>query len=164
MSGAHIRRATVADAQAINDILNYYVGHTTATFILAPQTLDDRLAWFEGRTDAHPVIAAEVDGVVVGWAALSSFRSRAAYAHTVELGVYLRRDMHRRGIGRALVEALLALARAAGHHVVVGGACGESTASIALLSACGFEEVARFREVGRKFDRWLDVVFFQRII
>lgn len=106
MSGVRIRRATVAAAQAVNDILNYYVEHTTATFILTPQTLDERLAWFDGRTDAHPVIAAEVEGVVVGWAALSGFRTRAAYAHTVELGVYLRHDMHRRGIGRGLVEAL----------------------------------------------------------
>lgn len=159
-----VRLAVAADAAAINDILNYYVIHSTATFITVPQTIEERLAWLRDRQEIHPVIVAELDGLVAGWASLSMFRPRQAYRQTAELGVYVRDDLHRRGIGRALVSELIVRARALGHHVIVGGCCHESTASVALMQSLGFAEVARFREVGRKFDRWLDVIFLQRFV
>jgi phosphinothricin acetyltransferase len=164
MGSIHIRRATTADAGPINDILNYYVERSTATFATTPLTLADRLAWLASRSDAHPALVAVRDDEVVGWSALSVFRSREAYAQTVELGVYVHHARHRQGIGRLLVAELLALARTAGHHAVVGGCCSESTASIALLESFGFVRVAHFREVGRKFDRWLDVVFLELLL
>jgi L-amino acid N-acyltransferase len=159
-----LRTATRDDCHAINAILNHYVAHTTATFITEPQTLEERLDWFEGRSDRHPVVVADVNGETVGWAALSSFRVRAAYAHTAELGVYVHHDHHRRGIGRALVAETVARGRAAGLHAIVGGCCSESTASIALLEASGFRRVAHFQEVGFKFGRWLDVIFLERLL
>ena len=100
----------------------------------------------------------------MGWAALSEWKERAAYARSVEASVYVRADRHRRGIGRALLVDLVDRARALGHHVVIGGACTEHPASIALQESVGFEHVAHFREVGFKFDRWLDVVYLQRIL
>jgi L-amino acid N-acyltransferase len=159
-----IRPATRDDCAAINDIINYYVVHTTATFITEPQSLEQRFEWFDERSAAHPVIVADIGDRVVGWCALSSFRLRAAYARTAELGVYIDKDFHRRGIGRMLVEEAVARGRAAGLHVIVGGCCSETTGSIGLLEACGFRKVAHFHEVGRKFDRWLDVVFFERML
>jgi phosphinothricin acetyltransferase len=159
-----LRPATRDDCPAINDILNDYVVSSTATFITDPQTLDERLRWLEGRGDRHPVIVAEIDRRVVGWAALSMFRGRAAYANTAELGVYVHRDYHRRGFGRRLVAELTARGRAAGLHAIVGGCCSESTASIALLEASGFRQVAHFHEVGFKFGRWLDVIFLERLL
>jgi phosphinothricin acetyltransferase len=159
-----IRLAAPGDCAAINDILNYYVEHSTATFITEPQTLDQRLAWFDDRTEAHPVVVAELAKEIAGWAALSVFRARAAYSRTVELGVYVRHDRHRRGIGGFLVDDLLARARTADHHVVVAGACSESTASIALLEGRGFVRAGHFHQVGYKFGRWLDVVFLERIL
>jgi L-amino acid N-acyltransferase len=159
-----LRLAQPSDAAAINDILNHYVVHSTATFITVPQTLEERLTWLGDRQDMHPVIVAELDGAVVGWAALSAFRTRQAYRQTVEFGVYVRHDLHRRGVGRALVAELIVRARALGHHVLVGGCCHESTASLALMESFGFTQAARFREVGRKFDRWLDVIFLQLIL
>jgi phosphinothricin acetyltransferase len=156
-----VRLATDADAPAINDILNHYVVHSTATFILEPQTLEERLEWMHDRGSLHPVIVAELDGAIAGWAALAPFRARQGYRQTVEFGVYVHHDRHRQGLGRALLADLIARARAAGGHVLIGGCCHESEASLALMQSFGFTEVARFREVGRKFDRWLDVVFLQ---
>jgi len=159
-----IRLATRADAATINDIQNHYVVNSTATFMTEPVTLDERLAWLENRPAVYPVTVAQVDGVTVGWGALDTFRSRPAYRHTAEFSVYVHHDLHRRGIGRAIVLDLAERARALGHHALVGGCCGESTAVIALLEALGFSRVGHFPEVGRKFGRWLDVVFLQRLL
>ena len=164
MSALSIRLATRADAEDINSIQNHYVIHSTATFLTEPLTLEQRLAWLDGRSKAHPVIVAQADGSIVGWGALEVFRNRPAYRHTAEFSLYVHHEWHRRGIGRAILADLLARARALGHHTLIGGCCSESTAVIALLEASGFSRVAHFREVGRKFDRWLDVVFLQRLL
>lgn len=164
MSACSIRLANRDEAGVINDIQNHYVVHSTATFLTEPLTLEQRLAWLDGRSPAHPVTVAQLDGSVVGWGALEIFRNRPAYRHTAELSIYVHPEWHRRGIGSAILADLLARARALGHHALVGGCCSESTAVIALLEASGFSCVAHFREVGRKFDRWLDVVFLQRLL
>jgi len=164
MSDCSIRLAFRADAEDINDIQNHYVVRSTATFLTDPLTLEQRLAWLENRSQAYPVIVAQADGLVAGWGSLEVFRARPAYRHTAEFSIYVHHEQHRRGIGRAILADLLARARALGHHALVGGCCSESAAIIALLEASGFSRVAHFREVGRKFDRWLDVVFLQRLL
>lgn len=164
MSSCSIRLATPGDAAVINDIQNHYVVRSTATFHTEPLTLDERLAWLRNRSPAHPVTVAEIEGAVVGWGALEVFRGRPAYRHTTEFSVYVHHDWHRRGIGRAIMADLEARARELRHHALVGGCCSESTAVIAMLEALGYERVAQFREVGRKFDRWLDVVFLERLL
>ena len=164
MSECSIRLAARADARDINDIQNHYVVHSTATFLIDPLTLEQRLNWLENRSQAHPVIVAQADGLVAGWGSLEVFRARPAYRHTAEFSIYVHHERHRQGIGRAIVGDLVKRARALGHHTLVGGCCSESTAVIALLEASGFSRVAHFREVGRKFDRWLDVIFLQRIL
>ena len=164
LAACSIRPAARGDAEAINAIQNHYVVHSTATFLTEPLTLDQRLAWLDGRLPGHPVTVALDGGAVVGWAALGDFRSRPAYRHTAEFSIYVHPDLHRRGIGRALLADLVERARAAGHHALVGGCCSESSAILALLEASGFSRVAHFPEVGRKFDRWLDVVFMQRLL
>ncbi len=156
-----IRPATVADLRAIRDIYNYYVDRSTCTFQVEPDTEAERLAWFEGRPPAHPVTVAEEAGDVVGWASLSAWNSRCAYARSVEASIYVRHDLHRRGLGRMLMLDLIERGRAAGHHTIIGGACTEQTASMALQESLGFERVACFREVGYKFGRWLDVAYMQ---
>jgi len=164
MSACSIRPAGRADAEAINRIQNHYVVHSTATFLTEPLTLKQRLTWLEDRSQAHPVVVAQADGLIVGWGSLEVFRSRPAYRHTAEFSIYVHHERHRCGIGRAILGDLLTRARGLGHHTLVGGCCIESIAVIALLEASGFSRVAHFREVGRKFDRWLDVVFLQRIL
>ena len=113
------------------------------------------------RSELHPVTVAEGGGEVIGWGALSPWKSRCAYARSAEASVYVRHDRHRRGVGRALLLGLLERAQAAGLHTVIGGTCSEQTASLALQAALGFAPVGTFREVGRKFDRWLDVTYMQ---
>jgi phosphinothricin acetyltransferase len=160
--GIRVRSAAEADLPAVRDIYNFYVRTSTCTFQLEPETEADRLAWFRARSEKHPVTVAEADGEVVGWGSLSAWKDRAAYDRTVEASVYVRADRHRRGVGRALLEDLVDRARALGHRVVIGGACTEHPASIALQEALGFERVGCFRDVGFKFGRWLDVLYLQR--
>lgn len=164
MSRCSIRLATRGDAGIINDIQNHYVVSSTATFHTEPLTLDERLDWLDNRISNHPVTVAEAEGRVVGWGALEVFRGRRAYRHTAEFSVYVHHEWHRRGIGRAIMSDLVTRARALQYHALVGGCCSESTAVIAMLEAMGFDRVAHFREVGRKFDRWLDVIFLELVL
>jgi phosphinothricin acetyltransferase len=159
-----IRTAIEADLAAIRAIYNHYVLTSTCTFQLEPDSEAERLTWFRGHTDRHPVTVGEGDGEVVGWACLSEWRDRAGYDRTVEASVYVRADRHRRGVGRALLVDLLDRASALGHHVVIGGACTEHPASIALQESVGFELIGCFRRVGYKFGRWLDVVYLQKVL
>jgi L-amino acid N-acyltransferase YncA len=159
-----IRPATVADLEAIRDIYNYYVTRSTCTFQIEPDTAAQRLAWFRERSPAHPVVVAEAASAVVGWAALSAWNARGGYARTVEASVYIRHDSQRRGVGKALMLDLIERARLAGHHTIIGGACTEQVASLALQATLGFERVACFREVGYKFGRWLDVAYTQLVL
>ena len=162
MTTTTIRLATAADLPAINDIYNHYVLNSTCTYQLEPETLEARTIWFAQHSpETHPVTVAMLDESVVGWGALSQFRPRAAYGHTVEASVYLRHDVHRRGIGKVLLLDLIARAKAAGHHTLIGGASSDQAASLALQKSLGFVQVAHFKEVGFKFGRWLDVVYSQ---
>jgi len=156
-----IRLATEADLPAINEIYNHYVYTSTCTYQETPEPLDARLAWFEHHDARHPVTVAILAGQIVGWGALSEFRDRSAYRFTVEDSVYIRHDMHRRGIGAAILADLIERARTIGFKTIIAGADGEQTASIAIHRKFGFEQVAHFRNVGYKFDRWLDVIFLQ---
>ena len=137
----------------------------TCTYQLEPETLAAREAWFaEHSPEKYPVTVAEIDGQIVGWGSLSKFRPRAAYAPTVEASVYIRHDFTRRGLGRVLLVDLIARAKAAGFHSLIGGASAEQTASLALQESLGFLPVAHFKEVGYKFGQWLDVVFMQLML
>ena len=161
--GFTVRLAERRDAEAIRAIYNVEVAESTATFDLVPRTLDEQVDWIAGHSGAHPAIVATVEtGEVVGFASLSPFKERPAYATTVEDSVYVRRDRRGQGIGRLLLDELLRLAREHGFHSVMARIVGNHEASIALHRACGFELVGTEREVGRKFGRWLDVAEMQR--
>lgn len=159
-----IRSATRADVRAIKDILNHYIEHSTVIFVMKPQTLQERLAWFDAHTAEYPVTVMEVDNTVVGWGSLSPFRPQPAYARTAEISIYLRQDYVGRGLGRAIVSDLIARARKTAHHVLMGVCCSDAVASIKLLESCGFSRVGHLPEVGRKFDRWLDVDYLQLML
>jgi phosphinothricin acetyltransferase len=156
-----IRLANDDDLTAVREIYNYNVTRSTCTFQIELDTEAERLAWFRDRSPKHPVTVAEADGRVIGWGALSPWKSRCAYARSVEGSIYIHHDFHRCGIGRALLLDLIERAKQAGHHTLIGGACTEQKASLALQESLGFAPVANFREVGYKFDRWLDVTYMQ---
>jgi phosphinothricin acetyltransferase len=165
MNNPALRLATEADLPTINDIYNYYVHRSTCTYQLEPETLEARRAWFRNHPpDKYPVTVAEVEGQIAGWGALSKFRDRAAYDGSVEASVYIREGLHRRGLGRSLLSDLIARARAAGFHTLIGGTSADQTASLALQESLGFTRVAHFKEVGYKFGRRLDVVFMQLML
>lgn len=168
MEDVRIRRATPADAPAIARIYNHEVENETSTFDLVPRSLQDQLDWQNARDGAFGVFVAELDGPdgpeVVGFGALSPYKERAAYRTTVEDSVYVRRDMGRRGIGRVILSHLLDTAADGGFHAVMARITTLSSGSIALHEAMGFRTVGVEREVGRKFNKWLDVCLMQVLL
>ncbi|MEQ1787693.1 MAG: N-acetyltransferase family protein [Acidimicrobiales bacterium] len=159
-----LRPATPDDAASICEIYNLEVTTSTATFDLVPRSLEEQRAWQAERTGARAVIVAVSDGDVVGFASLSPWRDRPAYATTVEDSVYVHRAHHGQGVGRALLTELITTATAHGFHACMARIVGGHDASIALHASCGFEVVGTEREVGRKFGRWLDVVLMERLL
>jgi len=159
-----VRLAGAGDAEATRSIYNAEVTGSTVTFDLVPRSLSDQRAWLELHAGAHPAIVALVDGEVVGFGSLSPYRSRPAYATSVEDSVYVRADRRGEGIGRDLLGELVDLATAHGFHAVMARIVGGHEASIALHRACGFGLVGVEREIGRKLGRWLDVVLMQRLL
>jgi len=159
-----IRDAGAADAPQIARIYNHYVTTSCVTFDTEPKSAEDRADWIASHGPSHPVVVAEVDGQVVGFGALSPWASRPAWHRTVEVSSYVDRDQRGRGVGRALMDALVDRARRAGHHAVIGQIVADNTPSLELSRRMGFVEVGRLREVGWKADRWHDVVMVERIL
>jgi len=159
-----VRLARPADAEAIRSIYNLEVTESTVTFDLVPRTPTDQQVWLADHDGVHPAVVAERNGEVVAFGSLGPYRSRPAYATTVEDSVYVRRDSRGAGCGRAIVGELVRLGTVHGFHSVMARIVGGHQASIGLHQACGFELVGIEREVGRKFGRWLDVVLMQRLL
>ena len=158
-----VRDATPDDAAAIAAIYNHYVLTTTISFEEHAASAAD----FHARMGAvHaaglPWLVAVVDGAVAGYAYATPWRVRSAYRFSVESSVYVSHQTPRRGLGRALYLELIERLRAAGRHLIIGGIALPNDASVALHEGMGFEKVAHFSEVGRKFDRWVDVGYWQR--
>lgn len=161
-----VRPATPADLPGLLAIYNEVIATSTAVYAIDPVDLAERRAWLDGRTSAgHPVLVAADGGDVLGFASFGDWRGAwPGYRHTVEHSVHVRADRRGTGLGRALVEALFPLAAGLGKHVMLGGIDADNAGSIRFHERLGFTPVAHFREVGRKFGRWLDLVFVQRWI
>jgi L-amino acid N-acyltransferase len=158
-----IRDAAPSDIPAIVDIYNESVVSSTATFDTVPKTVEQYTAWFWAHDARHPIIVAESDGSVAGWAALSAYSDRAAYGGTAEASLYVRRSCWNRGIGRSLFSAIVDRGRLSGLHTVISRIAEGNDISIALHTSLGFTTVGVMREVGSKFGRLLDVTVMQRI-
>lgn len=161
----HIRDARDDDLPEILAIHNDAVLTTTAIWNSTPVDLDDRRAWLVARRAAgYPVLVAERNGVVAGYASFGDWRAWEGYRFTVENSIYIRADQRGHGLGSALLGPLVEAADALGKHVMVAGIEASNDASIRLHRRHGFDQVAHFREVGQKFGRWLDLVFLQRML
>jgi len=159
------RLAEPRDAEATRAIYNLEVLESTVTFDLVPRSREEQVRWIAEHSGGHPAIVAVDDAdAVLGFASLSPFKARAAYAPTVEDSVYVHRDGQGRGIGELLLREILLLGTNHGFHSVMARIVGGHDASIALHRKCGFEEIGCEREVGRKFGRWLDVVLMQHML
>jgi phosphinothricin acetyltransferase len=160
-----VRDAAEADIAAITAITNTAILTTTANWNLTPVTEEARAAWCADRRRAGlPVLVAERAGRVIGFASYGPFRPFEGYLHTVEHGLYVEPAAHRTGAGTALMAALISRAEAAGMHVMVGAIEARNDASLALHARFGFVRVGLMPEVGRKFDRWLDLVLMQKML
>jgi phosphinothricin acetyltransferase len=160
-----LRLARLGDAEATRRIYNAEVTTSTATFDLVPRSLDEQRAWLTARSGAHAVVVADdEDHGIVGFAALSPWRSRPAYSTSVEDSVYIHPGHQGRGIGKTLLAELIDVATAHGFHAVFARIVGGHETSIKLHEAFGFEIVGTEREVGRKFGRWLDVVVMELLL
>jgi phosphinothricin acetyltransferase len=159
-----LRPGAPQDAAALATILNHYLTHTTATFHTEPVDVQDRRRFIVERPARHPIWVAEVAGEAVGWAALSMHWARPAFGDAAEHSIYVHPAHVGRGIGLELLQRAISSAQELGFHTLIGGVCIEQGASLALHERAGFVRVAHFREVARKFDRWLDVVYLQRML
>jgi len=153
-------------AGAILAILNEAIVNSTALYDYKPRTLDNMGTWFQAKQAGHyPVIGLEdAAGTLLGFASYGSFRAFPAYKYTVEHSVYVHQDHRGRGLGRQLLQAVIARARAQEVHVLVGGIDAANTASIALHTQLGFTPCGVVRQAGFKFGRWLDLAFYQLIL
>ena len=166
VAGLILRPAAAADAPALAALYGWHVRHGLGTFEETPPgavEMAARLARIQGA--GWPWLAAEVDGALAGYAYAGPFRERSAYRFTAEDSVYVAPDQGGRGVGRALLEAVLQACRARGVRQVLA-VIGDSgnAASIALHRRCGFTDAGRLHAVGYKHDRWVDVVLMQKAL
>lgn len=166
-----IREAQECDVAGMVEIYNYYVANSTATFDLSPQSTEQRAVWLrEHRENGLPVFVMEQkesgsgQHKIIGFAGLSYYHSRCAYKLTVEPSMYIASASCHSGFGKQLMKRLMTAAANSGYHAIVALVCGENVASIRLARSFGFEEVGLLKEVGRKFDRWLDVSILQKVL
>jgi L-amino acid N-acyltransferase len=158
-----VEDAREGDLEGLVAIYNEVLAGSTAIFSHLPVTLEERTQWWRARArQGYPVLVARDARGVLGYASFGDFRSWPGYRFTVEHSVHVRADGRGRGIGTVLMTELIARAAALGKHVMIGGVDADNTASIRFHERLGFEQAGKLREVGYKFERWLDLVFLQR--
>ncbi len=164
MTPISIRRAEARDLPALLAIYNHYVVHTPVTFDIEPRTLDQHRQWFDGfgESGRHQCFVAVRDDVAVGWSSSGRFKPRAAYDTTVETSIYLAPDATGQGLGRRLYETLFAALADEDIHCLLAGATLPNPASVALHETLGFRRAGMYPQVGRKFGRYWDVVWYWR--
>jgi phosphinothricin acetyltransferase len=159
-----IRRATLSDAAAIAAIYNEAIATTTATFDTEPKTVDERIQWLKSHDERHPILVAETDGKVIGWASLTIWSDRPAYDDTAESSFYVHSTHRGRGIGRKLKEAIIEEARKLKYHTLIARITDGSRESMHLNESTGYVYVGTLKEVGRKFGKLLDVHILQKML
>jgi L-amino acid N-acyltransferase len=160
-SGIVVREAREKDLPEILEIYNHYVRTSAVTFDLEPISFVERKKWFLEHRGKHPLIVAEFNDRVIGYASLSEFRDKPGYSNSVEDSIYIDRDFQGKGVGKLLMEEILSRAIELGYHTVIAGIVPPNEASVKLHEGFGFKVVGTFPEVGFKFSRWQDVIFFQ---
>ncbi|WP_166924113.1 GNAT family N-acetyltransferase [Flavobacterium poyangense] len=160
-----LRPATRNDLKEILDIVNYSILNTTANYSYDVQTLEEQTKWFENKqTKNLPVIVADLDGKVVGFGSYGPFREKIGYQYTIEHSVYVVDNVIGKGIGSKLLTEIIQLAKEQGYHVMIGAIDADNAGSIAFHERFGFVVTGTIREVGYKFDHWLDLVFMQLLL
>lgn len=165
MNSAHIRLATVQDANAIAGIYNHYISHTTITFEEEPVSADIMAGRIRDVLALSlPWLVIEEAGCISGYAYASRWKPRSAYRFSVETSVYLKHDCTGRSLGKQLYKRLFEELAQRGVHAVIGGVALPNPASKALHESFGMKQIAHFEEVGFKFGQWLDVGYWELLL
>jgi L-amino acid N-acyltransferase YncA len=156
-----IRPATIHDQKSIMDIYNEAVRNTTATFDTEERSIEQQLRWFEKHKSNHPVLIAEENSAIIGWASLSAWSDRSAYDGTVEVSVYVHHEHRNKGIGKKLLEVVTWEGEKVKNHSVISRISGGNEISIHIHEAIGYKHIGIMKEAGMKFGKYIDVYMMQ---
>ncbi len=159
----NIRPATEKDVSFITEVYNDAILNTVATFDTEIKTEEDRMQWFKTHDEKHPVLIAERNGVLYGWASLTKWSDRCAYDGTAEVSVYVHKDFRGKGVGKKLLELLIAEGEAAGLHYLLSRIAQGNEASIYIHETLGFNHIGIMHDVGFKFGKYIDVRMMERV-
>lgn len=161
----NVRNASFDDLPAILEIYNHAILHTTSVYHYSAHTMEMREHWWEEKMDnGFPVLVAETDNQIAGFGTYGKFRIWPAYKYTVEHSLYVHPQQNGKGIGSEILKNLIDHARKSEYHTLIAGIDSSNEVSIKLHRKFGFKETGTLREVGYKFDSWLDLVFMQLIL
>ena len=167
MTAYRLRPATMSDAEAICRIYNQGIEDRVATLETELRTPEERREWMASRSPRHPVIVAEVaepGATVVGWGSLNVFNAREAYRFVADFSIYIERGWRGRGVGQALLERLVALAREHGFHKMVLSAFPTNAGGMALYTKLGFRTVGIYKDQGQLDGQWVDTIVMEKLL
>ncbi|MBM7607500.1 phosphinothricin acetyltransferase [Lysinibacillus composti] len=157
-----IREATPKDLSDILEIYNDAILHTTAVYTYKPQTLESRQIWYEQKKEeGYPILVFELDEKVVGFATFGPFRAWPAYKYSIEHSIYVNKNYRKKGIGTALLKELISIAREREYMTLIAGIDAQNEKSIYMHKNFGFVYSGTIKKAGFKFNRWLDLAFYQ---
>lgn len=159
-----IRDAVATDATAIARIYNQGIEDRLATLETTLRTAEERAAWMAAKSERHPVLVAVDGDELLGWGSLNQFNARAAYDHVVDFSIYVAREARGRGVGNALLAALIERARAIGFHKMVLAAFPFNDRGMKLYERHGFRTVGIYKEQGMLDGKWIDVILMEKIL
>lgn len=159
-----IRKAKIEDLPVITSIYNDAIKNTVATFDTVTKTLEEQKVWFEGHGSKNPILIAEENRNIVGWAALSKWSDRDAYSNTAEISVYVKDSFKKKGIGRKLIQEIVKEGKKAGLHLIIALITNDNQVSVHLHESFGFTQIGVMKECGFKFGKWLDVILMQKLL
>ena len=158
-----IRKAKLTDLKEITKIYNEAILKTVATFDTEIKSLQEQKIWFESHGLKNPIIVAEQNGIIIGWASLSQWSDRCAYSDTAEISLYVKEKYQGRGIGKKLMESIIIEGKKVGLHAIIARITEGNKLSIHLHDKFGFEHIGVMKEVGKKFGKRLDVYLMEKI-
>jgi L-amino acid N-acyltransferase YncA len=160
-----VRPAIFADIDTILEIVNHQILHSTSNYDYEPHDFETQKLWFEQKQAKNqPIIVAEFENAPIAYATYGTFREKIGYQYTVEHSVYVAQEFIGQGVGKLLLAELIRLAKEQGYHVMIGAIDADNEGSVAFHEKFGFTVAGTIREVGYKFDHWLDLVFMQLIL